>query len=274
MIFRVIRNFLDKDIIIKIFNFKVYGSVKKNNTSYFLLKKCEFGDDHEMETISRISKYNKVLLLDCGANYGFYSFYTASISSGNKVIAVEASKNTSAFFLKNLELNNLKNISFHNMAISSQDNIEVTFNESKNDWESSLTHNNYVSGLEEKIKTCKIDTLLKKYNLRDYILLFKLDIEGNEINAIRGGNKIISEFSPVIIIEFSKFIFDKKENTDYLIEFLINFDYQIYDTNKNKLDIKDVLFKLDQLTKRHKTIGNFYLIKNDSKQLELFEKND
>ena len=272
--FRIIRNFLDSDIIIKIFNFKVYGSIKKNNTSYFLLKKCEFGDNHEMETIGRLSKNNKTLLLDCGSNYGFYSFYTASISSDNKVIAVEASKNTSVSFLKNLELNNFKNISFYNLAVSDQDNSEVIFNESENDWESSLTHNDYAFGPVEKIKTCKIDTLLNKYSLQDYILFFKLDIEGNEINAIKGGIKTIREFSPIIIIEFSKFIFDKEENIDYLKEFLINSEYQIYDTNKNVVEMKDILIKINQLTKRHKTIGNFYLIKNNSKELELFKKND
>ena len=44
LIFRVVRNFLAYDLIIKIYNFRVFGSIRKNETSYFLLKKCEFGD--------------------------------------------------------------------------------------------------------------------------------------------------------------------------------------------------------------------------------------
>ena len=80
IIFRLIRKFLATDIIVTIYNFKVYGSIKKNKTSYFLLKKCEFGDHKELETIKKFSNKNKILFIDCGCNYGFYSFYTASLS--------------------------------------------------------------------------------------------------------------------------------------------------------------------------------------------------
>ena len=274
IIFRIIRNFLDKNIIIKIYNFKIYGSIKKNDTSYFLLKKCEFGDYHEIETITRISNHSKIFLLDCGCNYGFYSFHTASIRDENQIVSVEASSKTSEDFLKNKELNKFENISFHNKAISDQDDLEINFHVSENDWESSLAHKNYRTNKVEKIKTCKIDTLLGNYNLKDYILFFKLDIEGNEINAIKGGLKIIEKFSPIIIIEISKFIFDKTENINYLSDFLNKFHYQIYDTNKNLIEINDILSKLNQLTKKNKTIGNYYLIKKNSKELTLFKKND
>jgi hypothetical protein len=87
-LFRAIRNFLSKNIILNIYNFKVYGSTNKNKTSYFLLKKCEFGDYHELNTIKKISDNDKVLFLDCGCNYGFYSLYVASLSSENKIISV------------------------------------------------------------------------------------------------------------------------------------------------------------------------------------------
>ena len=60
--------------------FKIFANNKKNKTSHFLLKKCDFGDDRELSIIKKISNINKILLLDCGCNYGFYSFYTASLS--------------------------------------------------------------------------------------------------------------------------------------------------------------------------------------------------
>ena len=97
----MIRKFLVTDIIVKIYNFKVFGSIKKNKTSYFLLKKCEFGDHKELETIKKFSNKNKILFIDCGCNYGFYSFYTASLSKKNLVISIEASKETSKEFRKN-----------------------------------------------------------------------------------------------------------------------------------------------------------------------------
>tara|TARA_Y100000591_G_scaffold285586_1_gene267948 strand:- start:196 stop:1110 length:915 start_codon:yes stop_codon:yes gene_type:complete len=268
--FRIIRNFLDRDLIIKIYNFKVFGSPKKNKTSYFLLKKCEFGDYHELDTIKRISNKHNILFFDCGCNYGFYSFYVASLSKLNEVISVEASKNTSNEFLKNLKLNNFSNITFKNNAISDTDEKNISFNESDNDWESSQIHSNFKLAKTTKVNSLKIDTLIKKYNLIDYQVIIKLDIEGNEMNAIKGSLDLIQSKNPLIIIEFSKYIFDNKENIEYLNLFLLRYDYSIYDTNNMKQDLKNVMKKINNLNKRYKTIGNYYLIKNSSEILKDF----
>jgi len=274
LIFRVIRNFLAYDLVIKIYDFKVFGSIKKNKTSYFLLKKCEFGDYHELNTIRKFSKKNKILLIDCGCNYGFYSFYTASLSKENQIISIEASKKTSGEFLKNLDLNNFSNINFQNNAISNLDGENIKFNESENDWESSQTHSEFKLESTINVESLNIDTLMKKYNLYNYQTIVKLDIEGNEMNAIEGGLDFIKKTSPLIIIEFSKYIFDKQDNIKYLKNFLMNYDYSIYDTNNSKTNLEDILKKLDKLKKRFKTIGNYYLIKNSSKNLKDFIENE
>ena len=270
LIFRVVRNFLAYDLIIKIYNFRVFGSIRKNETSYFLLKKCEFGDTEELETIKKLSKKNKLLFLDCGSNYGFYSFYSASISKNNEVIAIEASKKTFETFKKNLSLNNFLNIKFYNKAISDADGLIIKFNESQNDWESSQVHSEFKLNSVSEVESIKIDTIVDEYNLSNYIAVIKLDLEGNEFGALDGALKFIKQASPLIIIEFSKFIFDKKENIDYLKNFLSINKYSIYDKNKNKINLEQILKMINSLEKRHKTIGNFYLIKSFSNNLKIF----
>ena len=269
-LFRVIRNFLSKNIILNVYNFKVYGSINKNKTSYFLLKKCEFGDYHELNTIRKISNKDKILFLDCGCNYGFYSLYVASLSKENKIISVEASKKTLEEFIKNLNLNNFLNINFYNRAISDTDEKIINFNESEKDWESSITHQNYNSNDSSIVKSIKIDTLVKDYDLEKYKIIIKLDIEGNEMSGIQGSLDLIKKSSPLIIIEFSKYIFNKKDNIEYLKNFLVKYDYSIYDTNNKKKSLDNILIELNNLDKRHQTVGNFYLIKNSSKILEKF----
>ena len=272
--FRIIKNFLNKDLIINIYNFKIFGSIKKNKTSYYLLKKCEFGDYHELKIIKKISRKNKILLLDCGCNYGFYSFYTASLSSKNFIISFEASKNTSEEFLKNLDINNFKNIDFYNNAISDTKDEIISFNESENDWESSQTHNNFKTKKISYVKSIKIDYLPNIFNYEGYNAIIKLDIEGNEIKAIKGGIKFIEKNSPIIIIEFSKYIFNKKSNIEYLNYFLLNYDYSIYNTNAKKMNLNEIIIKISQLNNKYKTIGNYYLIKNSSSNLNIFLSNE
>jgi len=274
LLFRMIRNFLAYDLIIRIYNFKIYGSIRKNETSYFLLKKCEFGDYEELQIIKKLSEKNKLLFVDCGCNYGFYSFYTSSISRDNVVISIEASKKTSEIFKKNLRLNNLLNIKFYNKAISSREDQIIKFNESENDWESSQVHSDFKLETVSEIQSIKIDTVVKEYNLNEYISVIKLDIEGNEFSAIDGALDFIRKTSPLIIIEFSKFIFDKKENINYLKHFLDSNEYSIYDRNKKKINLAQILKMINNLEKRYKTIGNFFLIKNLSNNLKVFLSNE
>ena len=274
LLFRIIRNFLSYNLILQIYNFKVYGSIKKNKTSHFLLKKCEFGDYHELNTIKKFSNKNKLLFVDCGCNYGFYSFYTASLSEQNKIISIDASKETLDEFNKNLNLNNFQNINCFNNSVSNSIDENVTFYESKNDWESSQTHSNFRLSSECEIKSITIDKLLKKYFLGDFTVVIKLDIEGNEINALKGALEVIKKVEPLIIIEFSKYSFENLDNIDYLKNFLIKYDYSIFDTNSKIIAIDNIINMLKKLKKRYKTIGNYYLIKNSSKNLKVFLKNE
>ena len=272
--FRIIRNFLNDCIEIKIFNFKILASNKKNKTSHALLKKCDFDDQDELKMLNKFSKLNKIFLLDCGCNYGFYSFYVASISNNNLVLSIEASSNTSIDFKKNLELNKFKNIIFKNIAISDQTGQLVTLNESINDWESSIIHNKFEKKNSSSIKTININNLLKNYELNGYTLFIKLDVEGFEFNAINGGLDIINKYHPIIIVELSKYILQNKNfNFSYLQDFLNKFDYAIYDTDHNKIDYSKILELINNLDFNHKTIGNFYLLKNSSYNEKIF-KND
>ena len=104
----------------------------------------------------------------------------------------------------------------------------------------------------------------------DRTVIIKLDVEGNEINTIKGALDIIKKSNPLIIIEFSKFIFQNSDNIDYLNNFLVEYDYSIYDTSCKKKNLSNVLDMLNKLKKKHKTIGNFYLVKNFSKNLSVF----
>ena len=124
------------------------------------------------------------------------------------------------------------------------------------------------------IDSITIDNLLKEYFLDDYNVIIKLDIEGNEINAIKGALEVIKKSHPLIIIEFSKYIFENLDNIDYLKNFLIKYDYSIFDTNYKKKNVDEILEMLNNLNKRYKTIGNFYLIKNSSYNFKLFFPND
>ena len=261
--YRIIRKFLSGNIKVKICNFFINASTNKNNMSNGLLNKCYFGDEAILAIIKKISDQKKIFLLDCGSNYGFYSFYVASLSSHNQVLAFEASPKTFNTFKENLELNNFKNISYRNLAIDEISGKSISFYESLNDWESSATHNNFNNNKITIVETTTIDKELSNKNLSNFSVMIKLDIEGNEFNAIQGGVDTILKHEPLITIELSKYNLNNKiYNFDYFRKFLNDTKYKIYDDKLIQVNIETLIDKINNLDRFHKTIGNYLLFKD------------
>ena len=275
LLFRIFRNFFEGYIITNIYNFKIYLSTNKNKASHSILKKCDFDDQHEIGIINKISNINKVFFIDCGCNYGFYSFFTASLSKKNIILAYEASSSTIKEFNKNLSLNNLQNINCKNLAISDENGGLINFNESINDWESSASHDSFNKKNISRIKTSTIDNELKDYDLKDFTLCIKLDIEGSEFQAIKGGLEIIKKYAPIILIEISKYnINQMNSNFDFFSNFLLKNDYIIFDINQNEVKIEEIKKRITDVDKNHDTIGNFYLIKKNHQLTKIFKKDE
>ena len=263
--YRIIRKFLKGNIKVLICNFFINASTNKKNMSNGLLNKCYFGDETILSVIRKISDQRKVFLIDCGSNYGFYSFYTASLSLGNQALAFEASPETFNAFKENLELNNFRNINYRNLAISEISGKFISFYESHNDWESSVTHNKFQNNKIASVETTTIDKELFKKDLSEFIIIIKLDIEGNEFNAIQGGKDTILKYEPLIIIELSIYNFNNQNyNFDYFEKFLNHSKYKIYDDKLVQLNIETLIDRIRNLDQSHQTIGNYFLIKDFS----------
>ena len=271
ILFRLVRKFLNKDLIVNIYNFKILASNKKNKTSHALIRKCDFDDQVELRMMNKLANENKIFFYDCGSNYGFYSLFVANLNLSNKVIAIEASNETCQAIKKNVELNSQKNIKIYNNALSDTDNQKIFFNESSNDWESSLNHKKFELKNQTEVFTKKIDTITDEISdLDQYNLIIKLDIEGNEFKALAGAFKTIEKYSPIIIIEFSKFIFNEKNSRIFLNQFLNKFNYEIFNTKLNKINESDIYDLIDQLDNKHETIGNYFLVRENSDNYKYF----
>ena len=269
IVFRLVRNFLNSEIKIKIYNFNLLLSVKKNSTSHFLLKKCDFSEIREINFIKKISKDYKIIFIDGGCNYGFFSFFTASLSDENDVIAIDASEKTCKEFRQNLSINNLRNITLLNKVLSEKSDKKINFYNGSNDWESSVINSGFKNQGVSLINSITIDKILDNKILNKKKLILKLDLEGFEIQAIYGSIESIRKHKPLIIIEFSKYIhYNISYNYKSLEKFLINENYQIYNLERKITSMDEIKKLLDSLDEKHQTIGNFYLVNKSSDMLK------
>ncbi len=266
LFYRALRQFFNKPLLVKIYDFYLFSDNKKTKASYSILQKCDFFDKAEINFIKEVSKKSSIFLIDCGSNFGFYSLFVCSLSNKNKVISIEASPDTFKEFKKNIDLNKFNNIKYFNKAVSHVDNSIVELKESEKDWESSIISSDYKVINSIKIDTITLDTVLREEILNEETLIIKIDVEGSDLDVLAGAKKIIQQYKPIIIIEFSRYITQNQRfNYDYLKAFLVQNEYEIYSNNGKILSVDDILSEINKLDKIHNTIGNYFLFKKENK---------
>lgn len=147
--------------------------------------------DYEMEVKDRE-------VVDIGANIGDSSIYFA-INGAKRVIAIEPLPSAYSELLKNIELNNLRNVIIPlNAAISSNEGeMEVPCNYEISD---SITYSTF-SKQENTNEICKIPKITLK-KILDYVkdpYLLKIDCEGCEFDLILNEYNNVSVFENIIL---------------------------------------------------------------------------
>jgi len=131
------------------------------------------------------------IVVDLGAYIGYFSLEASK--KAEKVYAFEPHLTSFNILKKNIQLNNLKNVVIENKAVYDK-NSSVNFCETPE-----LASNSYITPDGGKtIKTVTLDSYAKKNNIKSIDVL-KIDIEGSEVEALKGARNIIKS-SPRIKI--------------------------------------------------------------------------
>ena len=145
--------------------------------------------------------------VDVGANIGLMSVYASRIvKQSGKVYAFEPHPETREILMENIRINQAYNIHVLPFAVGSQ--------KSKSKLYDSLDHNRGGASIAEIDSSAhgydvNIVTLSEQLDKQD-IRLIKIDVEGYELEALKGADQIISrENPPALIIECSEL----RENT-------------------------------------------------------------
>ena len=143
-------------------------------------------------------------VIDIGANYGFLTLVCSKYvkNGGGKVYSFENNENC----IKNLEFsiieNNLKNIELYSQFVGSENNNT----------------------------TKTVDSLI--YDHCKKIDLIKIDTDGTDLDCLKGCDKILKAFKPIIVIEINN-------NLEQIIKFLEQIGYKFfYDQYLIEIDLR------------------------------------
>lgn len=167
------------------------------------------------------------IVLDIGASRGWYACkISEQVGEQGRIIAIEPDPNNFYFLKKNIEINKLNNITPLNLGVWSKKR-ELILNTNKYASQIEIVRN---SSKNSRIhtKVDKIDNIFANLNL-EKISLIKIDIEGAEIEAIKGAFKVLSNSKDIclIIAAYHKIV-RGIESYKYLVPFLEKSNFKVY----------------------------------------------
>ena len=183
---------------------------------------------YEAEVLASLNHVipDEAVIADVGANVGNHTLYFAAIRSAKRVVPFEPNPILNAALVRNVALNGLKNVDLAVSAFAlgrteSDARLVVT---DDNNW-----GNGHLALLpsEGGAASVQYETIVRvrpldSFNF-DRLDFIKIDVEGFEIEVLRGGLSTLSRHHPVIFVEVGS------SRAAKLIELLKGLNYEIID---------------------------------------------
>lgn len=169
------------------------------------------------------------VVIDIGANIGYYTLIAANKAGKGWVHCFEPVTISYEALQQNIQLNHLTNVTANAVGISNSEALQTYYiSSADNRGMSGMKHPENFSGLVEKKQTITLDSYAIKNNL-SRIDLIKIDIEGNELNALKGMQTILTQNRPALFIEVIKEHLTKfGTGIDEVYAFLQSYGYTPY----------------------------------------------
>ncbi|MBB3188404.1 FkbM family methyltransferase [Microbacter margulisiae] len=182
---------------------------------------------------------------DIGANIGLYTLYAANIVGiQGTVYAFEPAPSTFSRLEKNIQLNSYSNVILENIGLSNSKEI-LPFHLSTNGydaWNSFANLNELNNSNITNVHTITLDEY-DETNQIQHIDLMKIDVEGWELNVLKGASKLLaSTEAPVLLVEFTETnAFAAGYYCGELFDYVKSFGYNwySYDKDTNRLQLQE-----------------------------------
>lgn len=139
--------------------------------------------------------------IDGGANVGLFTLpAAATVGPEGAVFAVEPGK-VAAQLKTNIALNGLTNVRVVQAALDTQDGGLRAFRDldAQSAGLSSFTPDSVSSDRSTMVRTCTLDSIAE--DTAALVRVVKLDLEGAEVHALRGAERLLTEMRPIFVVE-------------------------------------------------------------------------
>jgi FkbM family methyltransferase len=184
--------------------------------------------------------------VDAGANIGLMSLYVAhKFKDTCKIYAYEPHPETTTILYENIKINGFKNITVMPFALGESIGETYIFDRKDINRGGSSLVAPPTPGKKYPVSLTTLDTTIKQPQV---ISVLKIDVEGYELQVLKGAEKILkSENPPMLIIEYSAMTGATGQNKDALYRFIMEMGrYRIFKLNNGKAAVGKLVEIFDE----------------------------
>lgn len=190
-------------------------------------------DNEEVDLYQHLLERDHVVI-DVGANIGFYTLLFSNLVTGGHVFSFEPSTRERSLLKKNVDLNERANVTVVDRGLGSETTTENLYINNRNFGNNVI--NDVLSGLPfETIQVDRLDNFISENRLTR-VDLIKMDVEGYEIEVLKGSQRSIRQFMP--LISFESWSTHNKQFTKNLskeMDFLSDLGYEFFQFREHSL---------------------------------------
>lgn len=160
-----------------------------------------FGDAERLERRALLAAAQQSrVILDIGANVGWYSLHFARVAGEARIYAFEPAARIHARLLANLALNGITSVVTEQLALQDQEGTDTLYFHPAETGASSVRDNRGFTGVQpEEIRCTTLDLYCSRQGIRPDLI--KCDVEGGELSVVPGSFATLQECQPVVFLE-------------------------------------------------------------------------
>ena len=244
---------------IEVIQFKVFSHIlKKYNVEFYykdslgILTKRKYDDNFNyifkthnscdaMPLMTSLNKKisNSKIGIDVGANIGITTMWMSK--NCKKVYSFEPEKQNVERFKDNLSINNITNVELIQKAVSNRKGKAVLYVFGSYGHHSLSSEHLSKPKAAQEVDTITLDDFCSSNNI-DEIDFLKIDIEGFELEALKGAKELLKNKKiKIIVFEHSRILFEKqKKDPKEVIIFLLRYNYKIYNLSGETIKLNNI----------------------------------
>lgn len=189
-------------VLIKVQGHDMYVNIKDSGLTPSLINKGIY-EEYETEIFKSLIT-SDTTLIDIGANIGYYTLIATNLIKKGKIYSFEPVDSNYELLIKNIALNNSKNVKTFQKAVSNKKGKMKIYVDEKNLGNHSLSKKNVPNEMGFKeIETITLDSFLNdSNNTISNTIVIKIDTQGAEGLIIEGAQDLLLKDNIKILMEF------------------------------------------------------------------------